>query len=154
MRRISPKFEETTLEHGKAMEYEIRIEGTPVVTPRPRVMKKGYAYTPARAKRAQEKIGQAWRDAYGDTQLQSAVSLQAELSFEPPKSWSNKKKTAALAGEVKATSHAIGDIDNLCKTIMDGLNRVAFEDDSQVVCVSATKIYAERAETRIIVKEE
>ena len=136
------------------MDYEIRIPGTPVVTPRPRVTRRGHAYTPAKAKKAQAKIGQAWREKYGDTQLQGGVSLTAELKFEPPKSWPKKKRAAALAGEVAATSHGIGDIDNLMKTMLDGLNAVAFKDDSQVVSVSVTKAYEEKAETRIVVKEE
>ena len=136
------------------MDYEIRIEGTPIVTPRPRVTKRGHAYTPARAKKAQERIGQAWKDRYGDTQLQGAVALQVELRFEPPKSWSKKKQAAAIAGEIAATSHAIGDIDNLAKTVMDGLNEVAFSDDSQVTAISISKVYAGKAETVITVKED
>lgn len=36
------------------------------------------------------------------------------------------------------------DIDNIIKIILDGLNGVMFDDDKQVVNVSATKVYTEQ----------
>ena len=36
------------------------------------------------------------------------------------------------------------DIDNLIKSLFDGLNRVAWKDDAQVVQVHAQKVYAEK----------
>ena len=52
-----------------------------------------------------------------------------------------------LSGEIKPTKKP--DIDNITKCILDGLNGVAYRDDTQVVEVSAKKIYAEKAEVKV-----
>lgn len=46
------------------------------------------------------------------------------------------------------------DIDNIIKSIQDGLNGVAYSDDSQVVKISAMKIYSETPpRVEIIIRE-
>ena len=55
-----------------------------------------------------------------------------------PASWSKKRKAAALA-EVYATG--MPDLDNVVKAILDGLNRIAWRDDSQVAVIAASRIH-------------
>lgn len=66
-----------------------------------------------------------------------------------PKSVSKKKREMMLNGQIRPTSKI--DLDNGIKSILDGLNKVAFEDDSQIVELKASKHYAEtpRAEVEI-----
>ena len=50
-------------------------------------------------------------------------------------------------------SKRFGDIDNLSKSILDGLNGIAFEDDSQVAELHASKFFTESgACTRVTVE--
>lgn len=128
---------------------EIVIDGKPVPTPRPRVTN-GHAYIPKKARDAQEWIGRKWIEKYGATKVTGPIVAQVMMTFEPPKTWSKKKRAAALAGEIPATSHALGDVDNLAKTALDGLNHIAYEDDSQITGLYVYKSYGEKAQTMIV----
>lgn len=70
--------------------------------------------------------------------------------FGIPKSWSKKKKEQALDGEIRPQSKP--DVDNISKIILDSLNKIAFEDDKDVVDLTIHKWYAEepRVEVTII----
>ena len=63
--------------------------------------------------------------------------------FPIPKSYSKKKKAAALSNSLRYTKKP--DTDNLSK-IKDALNQIAFEDDSQVYREEVTKQYGEKPE--------
>ena len=63
--------------------------------------------------------------------------MSMEFIFKIPKSWSKKKKATAYM-EVP-----VGDIDNLCKGVMDALEGIAFVNDRQVVEITARKMYGE-----------
>lgn len=45
------------------------------------------------------------------------------------------------------------DLDNCIKSILDGLNKVAFNDDKQIVELSCRKFYGEEAKTIVIIEE-
>jgi len=57
-----------------------------------------------------------------------------------PKSWSLKKRLAAIAGQIKPVTKP--DLDNIVKAL-DGMNGIVVVDDSQIVKLTATKQYAE-----------
>lgn len=63
-----------------------------------------------------------------------------------PKGISNKKRGEwhELKPHVKRP-----DLDNLVKTVCDALNGIAFEDDSALVQIVASKIYSENPRTEI-----
>jgi len=48
-------------------------------------------------------------------------------------------KISCAIKQVKETSKLRGDVDNYLKSLMDGLNGVAYDDDGQVVSVKAFK---------------
>ncbi|WP_028310967.1 RusA family crossover junction endodeoxyribonuclease [Derxia gummosa] len=80
---------------------------------------------------------------------QQAMAGRAPMSFPcmvelriivcPPASWSKKRQTAALAGQVVPTKKP--DLDNVCKALFDGMNGVVWVDDVQAVDVTARKRY-------------
>jgi len=133
------------------MIYHITVSGTPVVTPRPRVLRSGITYTPKKAKIAQQRTAEEWRKKH-KIRLSGPVEVTVYLFFTPPKSWTKKKQKAALEGTIYPTSHTCGDIDNLLKTVLDGLNGTAFVDDSQVVRVVVRMTYSTEARTEIAVR--
>ena len=94
------------------MAINITIPGRPVPKARPRLGMRGktaYIYTPARTKEYEEFIGWTAKAA-GCKPLEGPVEVEL---------WCYTKGRA--------------DVDNLSKSILDGLNGIAFEDDSQVV---------------------
>lgn len=76
-----------------------------------------------------------------------ALAVKITACFEPPKSTSKKRKAQMLSGDIRPTKKP--DIDNIVKCILDGLNSVAYRDDTQVVSVQAVKKYAEKAEVQV-----
>lgn len=81
----------------------------------------------------------------------SSVEITIEAYFTPPESLSAKKKSACLSGEMPHIKKP--DIDNIVKVVMDALNKIAYEDDSQVVKVFAKKLYG-ASDKMIITLEE
>jgi len=61
--------------------------------------------------------------------------LRCEINFyiKPPKTVKRKYPTSKRSG----------DVDNLAKAILDSLNSIAYEDDSQIVSLTCSKYYRE-----------
>ena len=66
-----------------------------------------------------------------------------------PKSYSKKKREQALNREIFPTR---ADIDNYIKSVLDGLNGVCWEDDRYIYSITAEKIFAEKSETIVEIK--
>lgn len=67
--------------------------------------------------------------------------------YNIPKSWSKKKKQAALNGEIRPTTKP--DVDNVSKILLDSLNKVAFDDDKQVADLHIHKFYSDEPRVEI-----
>ena len=67
------------------------------------------------------------------------IRLNCTFYIETPKSWSKKKRLEALEGRILPTSRP--DLDNYVKAVLDGLNEILYNDDSQVIEISARKKY-------------
>ncbi len=81
--------------------------------------------------------------------MEGPLSLSVEAYFQIPESWPKVKKAKALAGEIRPVSRP--DLDNVVKAIKDGLNMVAWKDDSQVVFLTARKSYSDRPRVMVSV---
>jgi len=77
--------------------------------------------------------------AYGNPHLLSAIQVDIEVIVEPPASWSDKKRQAALRGEVMPIGKP--DVDNIAKLQMDALKGLLWRDDTQVTDLSVRKRY-------------
>lgn len=64
-----------------------------------------------------------------------------------PKSWSIAKTLRALKGGIAPTT--LGDVDNYAKSILDGLNGVAFEDDKYIIELYVKKTYGQQDGIRV-----
>lgn len=78
-----------------------------------------------------------------------AVEIEIMAYFPVPKSYSKKKHQQALTGILHKTTKP--DLDNIQKAIQDGLNGVAFVDDSQIDRIKAYKGFSDspRADIKI-----
>ena len=73
----------------------------------------------------------------------SEVQLKAviKIYITPPKATSKKKLQQMLEGKIRPTKKP--DIDNVLKSLFDGLNKVAYNDDTQIISVLCEKYYGE-----------
>lgn len=138
---------------------KFKYMGEPIGKGRPRVTARGgkfaHAYTPKRTKEFEDAIRFEFManncektPVYG-----KGTPLQARMTFafSVPKSYSKKKRTACLTGQLTHTAKP--DTDNIVKSVLDALTEAAFADDSQVIKIYAEKIYAEESYVEVEISE-
>ena len=122
---------------------EFTVPGAPVAKGRPKFCRRGgfvTAYTPAKTLKAEKVIADEFKKLWSQSQLpkDKAVTLTLDFRMPIPKSLSKKKQQ-----ELSMQWHRKKpDIDNLCKLVQDALNGLAWEDDSCVCVIQATKRYS------------
>ena len=128
--------------------FEFIIPGEPVAKGRPKLSRYG-TYTPKKTKEYEEHIKQEWRKNGYREPLTGAVMVDITFYRNIQKSGSKAVKTAKLTGKVKPTIKP--DLDNYIKAVLDGLNGLAWVDDSQIINISATKEYSMKPETVVLI---
>lgn len=110
----------------------------PVPQPRAKVSTRGgfaRAYVPKG--HASHSLKDAIRDSVrGCERLEGPIACKLEFFFERPKSHTKKQRQCDW-------HTGRGDIDNLQKLVFDALNKIAYEDDKQIVSVMAVKRWVE-----------
>lgn len=132
----------------------IDVPGEPFAKQRPRAAKKGKyitVYTPRETKLYEEKVRKIYNSMYGSFQLEGALTADIEGHFSVPSSVSKKKRQDMLDGKIPHTKKP--DCDNMGKVCLDGLNSVAYSDDSSINKLVISKQYSENAKTRITIIE-
>ena len=110
-------------------------------------------YTPEPTLKYQKLVADSYLEKYKDTKLSGALVMNIDAFFNVPKSLSKKKKME-LYGKPNVQHN--GDIDNVAKSILDGLNGVAYDDDTIIYDLHIRKYYVmgemdpERVEVKII----
>lgn len=113
---------------GKGRGRIIRIGGRSAI----KTPEKTVAYEGLIAHAAQQAMA-------GTPMLTCPCGVEVSITVGVPASWSQKKRAAALAGEVLPTKKP--DADNVVKAVMDGINGVVWRDDVQAVDLSVRKRY-------------
>ena len=108
----------------------------------------GHTYTPPTTRAYERKIQRAFKAA-GGTMLRGPLHVDYEAVYGVQKSASKREKMRRLNGDELAIQKP--DVDNVCKVLMDALNKVAYEDDACIVSVRAIKGRYEE-EPRLIVR--
>ena len=131
------------------------VPGVPVAKGRHRVTIRGgrpRAYTPEKTEKYENLVRLAFREEFPDAEPASGpISMVIRAYFPVPKSYSKKKKQLAVVGLLHKTTTP--DLDNIQKAIQDGLNGVAFADDSQIVEYKAMKGFSLVPRADIIITE-
>lgn len=96
---------------------------------------KGMVYTDPEYRAYKEAIWRMTASQYRDQPIDGAISLMLTFAFKNPATHANKP--------VPRPYNRRPDIDNLAKPIMDALNGVLWNDDSQITKVFAEKIYSD-----------
>ena len=71
--------------------------------------------------------------------IEGPVLLVVTAYYAVPKSWSKKKRMDALNGHIRPVVKP--DLSNIVKAIEDGMNKIVYKDDSQIVSVTLAKYY-------------
>lgn len=132
------------------------IPGAPHGKGRPRATRFGKGirlYTDAKTASYEGLIAYAAQQALqGRAPLAGPLVVTVLVRLAPPVSTSRKMAAAMLAGEICPTKKP--DLDNIIKSVLDGLNGVAFGDDAQVCWINAGKVYAAMAGVDVTIHEE
>ena len=129
------------------MKVKFVIPGPAQAKQRPRINRQtGRVYTP----NATHKYEKLVKECYGDRHFFDGqyISVKITFKFSVPKSYSKAEYYEALIGEIRPKK---ADIDNYIKSVLDGLNGVAFTDDRYICHLEAEKIYTD-GEPEVIVE--
>lgn len=125
------------------------IHGKPFAKQRPKFTKAGHAYTPDSTVIYENLVRTCFSQKYPEhVPLTCPVRMTIRACYPVAESWSRKKKTQALAGELRP---AKPDWDNVGKIVSDALNQIAYTDDALVYDCEVIKEYdtVPRVEVRI-----
>lgn len=142
------------------MIVNLSVLGEPMGKQRPRAtFVAGHAtiYTPKKTQGYEARFASAYGEKYPNQEpMQGAIRVTINAFFSLSKAdfnskgEPNKKGTAKLQGEMLPTKKP--DCDNVAKAVLDGLNGVAFQDDSQVVSLLISKSYSLRPRVEVSIE--
>ena len=142
------------------MIVNLSVLGEPMGKQRPRAtFVAGHAtiYTPKKTQGYEARFASAYGEKYLNQEpMQGAIRVTINAFFALSKAdfnskgEPNKKGTAKLQGEMLPTKKP--DCDNVAKAVLDGLNGVAFQDDSQVVSLLISKSYSLRPRVEVAIE--
>lgn len=137
------------------MQIMFTIYGEPVPKGRPRFSTRGkfpVAYTPEKTKNYESDVGMMAKAAMGASNpLEGALEAFIYVTFPVPASYSKKRTEACLIDSEKHTKKP--DLDNIVKAVLDGMDKIVFENDSQITSIHATKVYGEVPKVEVIVRQ-
>lgn len=109
-------------------------------------------YSPKKTKDYEQAIAQYYATSKG-VFFEKDVPLRVSLYFgmPVPKSTSKKKTMEMVTGYISHTKRP--DVDNLAKAVIDALNGVAWDDDSQIVQLSVHKDYTSKPSVYLSISE-
>jgi Holliday junction resolvase RusA-like endonuclease len=112
--------------------YKQHFNIRPIAKGRPRLSKRGFAYTPKRTAEYEKEIAESYKGPlFGEE-----YTLEVTLVF------TDKGTSLNIIGHKNPNyKHPLrGDIDNYVKSVLDGLNGVAWADDKQIIQLIVSKL--------------
>ena len=133
------------------MEVIFKVEGEPRGKGRPRFTKTGRVYTPAETSQYEQLVGLSYRNSAKGYKFTSPVIVAIKAYCKIPKGKSKKVVEDMLSGHILPTKKP--DADNIAKIILDGLNHVAWDDDTQVIGLMVVKQYSREPRVLVAIEE-
>ena len=140
------------------MKIAFIIPGEPEAKMRPVFARRGKfvaTYTPDKTVRYENLVKMMFINAREEAGaaglLEGPLAIRIDAYFAIPSSESKKRKSMMLSGEIKCVKKK--DVDNIAKIVMDGLNKVAYKDDKQVIKLIVTKQYSDEPRVEVFVEE-
>ena len=115
--------------------YSITVPGRPVPKGRPRLARNGHVFTPETTVAFEIKVANAWYEKYGATELEGNLEVFCYFATD---------------------RHGKQDVDNLAKSVLDGLERgrAFMSGDQQVYKITASKYPADNLQTIVLVRHQ
>ena len=134
------------------MAITFTVPGEPVPQPRPRVSTRGGF---ARAYVPKTHAVHAYRDAIADAARAAGAAVHGDPVSVVIDFVASRPRSHLRKGGVKSDAPALPrfDIDNATKSVLDSLNGVAWEDDSQVARLVVEKSYGTEARTTVRISD-
>ena len=124
------------------------IPGEPVPWCRPQFTRYGKTYTEPKSAAYKERIQIVARYEYKNAVVfEDPLRLDIVFYLPIPQSWSKIKQALAQEGVLRPAGRP--DADNLGKAVLDGLNKIVYKDDAQVVELQIKKYYDENPRTEV-----
>ena len=132
------------------MEIKFTVLGAPVAKGRPRMTRQGHTYTPQKTVAYENLVRLEYQRQCVSFKFGTDAPLDVRITayYPIPKSVSKKKRQMMVSHQLRPMKRP--DTDNVCKSILDSLNGVAYYDDAQVVDCQVRKFYGE--DPRVFVK--
>ncbi|EOQ15410.1 hypothetical protein KQ3_05879 [Bacillus cereus B5-2] len=108
-------------------------------------------YDPNKSRDFKRYVGLVASQYAPDKLLEGPLQLEVKVYKPSLKSFSKKKALAAEEGLLRPTTKP--DVDNYVKGVKDALNKVIWNDDSQVVDLKVSKWYSEKPRVEVTIKE-
>lgn len=127
-------------------EVKITIPGRPVPKGRPRIGYRGRSvilYTPPETENYEKGVARAAKESCLSPAT-GPVEMEIALYFNP------QAKVYTRGG--RRRTGTLPDLDNCVKSIVDGLNKVAYIDDRQVVRILAERKYDQVERAEVVVR--
>lgn len=127
------------------------VEGKIKGKARPRVCRNGIAYTPKDIVSYENWVRLCYQQQRNGI-LQGSIRARIIAYYKIPKSYSKKRVQAIREGREYPCKKP--DADNIAKIILDSLNKIAYDDDSQIVELKVVKKWTEENERVVFELEE
>ena len=136
------------------MRVDFEIPGSPVAKGRPRFSTaRGTVrtYTPEKTAEYENLVKLSYMEQV-NIKLTGQIAAVIYAYFPIPKSESKKRHKLMADGEIMHTKRP--DADNIAKTVLDALNGIAFDDDSQVWKLIVYKRYSDEPRVDVVLYGE
>ena len=122
------------------------IKGEPVPKARPR-FGNGRMFTPKKSHDYEVRVAEEYKAQHGEIFGEEPIDIEIRAYFRIPTSAPLRRQRAMKTGMEVPTKRP--DLDNIVKSITDGLNGVAYPDDKFIVSIAAMKEYAEEPRVEV-----
>lgn len=136
--------------------YQITIPGQPQGKARAKVYTnkytgKAHGVTPEKTVNYENLIKTIFIQKYGQPLSDKPIHMILTAYYVIPKSTSKTQRALMNKGDIRPCKKP--DLSNIIKAVEDGLNEIAYHDDSQIVSFYAVKWYSETPRVEIELRE-
>jgi len=117
---------------------QFQVPGPAVGKRRARVTRTG-AYTPQKTKSYEAQVKWWWRTTGAVYLGEGPIAAYVSVLVSRPKTHMTTKGVLSAEGRRNPHPTRTPDLDNICKSILDALNRLAYRDDSQIIELWASR---------------
>ena len=135
---------------------EFTVYGEPVAQGRPKmtvINNRPVAYDPKRSRDFKGDVKRVAQDHVPERMLQGALEVGIKVYRPIPKSFSKRKRALAMSGELLPTTKP--DLKNYIAGVEDALEKMIYENDSQIVRYTPDtgKYYGDPPRIEVSIKE-